>query len=493
MIDITVRGECGWPAERLTRSLEAGAPHEILDAPGQFVIVADEPRRTTIVTSRGGVQLYFYARNSNGLVHGATVGEVWARSGEPWRWNYRALGDLLTLSHVVGEDTVVEDVRRTPPGSVMTVDGGEVTLIREGRPRDGIRFSVAALRDALESEVMRAWRGGGDVLCLTGGLDSRLLLSVLLRNGVRPPALVCGQPHSDDMLIARKIAGQFGLDLVTCEVTASDFLCEADRIVHQTNGVLPVSHWPGVLFARYAQGGRLFLGFNGEAARNYYDEITSRFPSRLLPSHGRYALRRWQLRHGLALTERDSKALHPELRAVLGESGWRDRLERLLDARKTLGPGLDQAFVSERTPNKSGTDLAAVSGFAQWAVPFCSDAWSDIALAAPWHRRVKGRIHRQLIGRLEPVLLRFPTEGVRRPRRLWSVADGSGGAHRHFFDQAEYRDPRLTAFMRAEAGRLDDLVDWSALDSSTPALRTRLLFSLASVGAFRRLTKGLPR
>ncbi|MFE0036951.1 asparagine synthase-related protein [Streptomyces sp. NPDC059015] len=495
MIGITVRGDCEWTVERLRRSIAANAPQEILDARGQFVVVSEEPDRTTIVTSRGGVQLHFYARTRSGVVHGGTVGEVHARSGLPWRWNHQALGDYLALGHVLGDDTVVAGVRRTPPGSVTTIESGEVTLVRDRRRRIADAFSVTALRDALETEVMRSWRGGGDVLCLTGGLDSRLLLSVLLRNGVRPRVLVCGQPRSDDVLIAREIAARFALDLVECQVTATDFLLEADRIAQRTNGVLPVSHWPGVLFARYAEGARLFLGFNGEAARTTYDEIARhRLIRRLMPPDGRFARRKWRLRHDLALTERESEAFHPELREGLAEAACGDRLERLLRVGGGLGAALDHAFATERTPNKTGADLAAVSGFTEWAVPFCTDAWSTLARAVPWYRRGSGSIHRRLIRRLEPALLRFPTEGRGRRRRPWASAIHQvEPPRRHFFDQLEYQDARLVAYMRAEAGRLDDLVDWSAIESSGPELRSRLLFSLASVGALRRLTKGLPR
>src|SRR5207245_104772 len=81
---------------------------------------------------------------------------------------------------------------------------------------------------------------------------------------------VVGQPGSFDVEVAEAISRRFVLPLRREEIRAEDFLENAATIAAATSGMLPLSHWPGVLIAAKAPEATLLLGLNGEYARSYY-------------------------------------------------------------------------------------------------------------------------------------------------------------------------------------------------------------------------------
>lgn len=489
-------GYCEWTDERLIQLLRGGKAKDILSASGQFVIIAEEQRVTTIVTSHHGVQHYYYAACADAVIHGETVLDVCVRMDIPFRWNYKAVADALLLDHTIGDDTLCLGVRRTPPGSVLVFQGGQVNSYLDVSHADPTHFSPSDLCSDLQTEVMRWWGQTNDVLCLTGGFDSRLLLSVLLKCGQRPRLLVCGRKESHDLIVARSIARKFALELIECEVTAADFMADAESLVYRTNGLLPVSHWPGVIFPRFLRGARLFLGFNGEAVRSYYDShgvlsmVRARFPSR-----GYFARNIWRQRTAVPLTEREGASLHPELRIALGEAGWQDRFDRLMPHNLRLGDALDHVFTKVRTPNKSGIDISAISYHTGWVVPFCSDSWINAARQAPRIWKQWDSLHRDLIRRLESQLLDFPTDAtfpaptLLRQLGLSVMRRPPGQMQVHFFRQSHYNDPDLIEYCESSLSELHELFDVTEWSKWSDGLRSRLFFSLASMGLWRRMQR----
>ncbi len=238
---------------------------------GNYVIVIQDECAVSIITSQYNVVPYLYVATSKGLIHGPSLCEVFHASGLEWKWNSRALANYLCIGHVFGTETLHAGVARTERGSVVTYRDGQLSVeivSRDSRQSADVASPNQAVQ-ALCEEVARCWKPGM-VLCLTGGLDSRLLLAALLAQGHKPDALVVGQEGSFDTQVASAIAHRFGLRLYHEEIQAADFISNAARIAESTNGVLPLSHWPGVLLAARAPLASLMLGWNGEYARSYY-------------------------------------------------------------------------------------------------------------------------------------------------------------------------------------------------------------------------------
>jgi hypothetical protein len=487
---ITIYGCCDLREDQILRNLTDNTPEHLCTAPGQYVITVEDESAVIIITSISGIVPYFYTVREGHIFHADTVAEVFRRSAMPWSWNFRALADFLMLDHTVGTDTVHADIIRTSPGSVVAFSGGQLrTSFQRSFSDRSIDFALSDIVAGLQHEVLRWWRPETDVLCMSGGFDSRLLLAVLLRAGERPDLLVCGHETSFDRTVARDIAQRFGLKLQECQVTASDFVQARKAVALRSNGTLPLTHWPGVLFARYASHRRLVLGFNGEAVRSYFDDrgLLSWLRSGL-PSTGRAAERIW-LRRSPRLTPAELEALNPRLAQHLHADSWPDRIQRLMQPSLSLGDALDEAFVSVRSPSKTGADLSAISAYTQWVAPFCSAFWSRLPhhLSRRW--KLGTRLHRRLIAIFQPELLGFPEEtnpsgttAAVPGLRQWANFIKSprvGG----FFDEQQYRRPELVGCIDAAVAAASDLIDAASTSAVwQPATQVRLFPAFAALG-----------
>ena len=330
---------------------------------------------------------------------------------------------------------------------------------------------------------------------MTGGLDSRLLLAILLAAGERPRLFVCGQEDAFDLVVAQDIAKRLGLTLVTTSVTRDDFLESATMVARATNGLLPVTHWPGVLFAKHVPpGSTLVLGLNGEIARSYYDDQGfSSLMRSLLGSHSEAGRKLWSRRLHRGLTEADRGEVHPALMAQCDYDTEVDRAIRLMGGQRKLGDGLDEAFRFQYGRHKTGADLSALSVMTPWIAPLCSPSWADQISHLARHWRLGSAFHRYAIGRLAPDLLSFPeeTSALRTlprfpPLQYW-LGLRRGSIRTPFFDQSVYEDPALIECVRQVLPSLNDIISTELQNSlgSSP-LRRRLFFQLGAVAFWRR-------
>ena len=90
----------------------------------------------------------------------------------------------------------------------------------------------------------------GVVLSLSGGFDSRVLLSRLLYHGARPVVGTMGFPSSTDRIVATLIAKAFNLEHRVVELQVSDYLLFAKEIVRLTGGTKTANHWHTYIYTR---------------------------------------------------------------------------------------------------------------------------------------------------------------------------------------------------------------------------------------------------
>jgi asparagine synthetase B (glutamine-hydrolysing) len=135
--------------------------------------------------------------------------------------NYRALSVFLRLGFFVGGDTPFTHISALGPDLTMTISGAKYQERDNDNTRvesyiPGVdpveRFAVAFGR-AMEQRLVAAQLF---LLPLSGGLDSRCMLSWLIQVGNIAPVCLTGRkyPPDDggDVKIARKITEMFGLD-----------------------------------------------------------------------------------------------------------------------------------------------------------------------------------------------------------------------------------------------------------------------------------------
>jgi len=161
---------------------------------GMFAIALLDRRQRRLVLARDhvGIKPLYYARVDNGLVFGSEVKVVLESDWVPRRLDMDALGQYLSWEYVPGAATLLRDVRRLEPASILELDlqSGRQTIRRFWSPLRAAANSAGTVRSASdwESEVDERIAGSvrkqlvSDVplgAFLSGGVDSSIVVAAM--------------------------------------------------------------------------------------------------------------------------------------------------------------------------------------------------------------------------------------------------------------------------------------------------------------------------
>ena len=239
--------------ERLRHAVEAEWEEAVaclkdLDGPFAAVMWHDALRRLTIVTDILGMQPLYFHRRPGMLalaseVRALTSSGVCDASPDPAGW-----GAFLSFGHTIADRTLVADVRRVAPGSVVVYEPDTDTLSASSYwSWPSARFTavddstIDKLGDQIVAEVRACLaHHPRPVVCLSGGYDSRLILGALDDIGQRPAILTLAHPDEQDDLdgkLALRMARAFTLG-VDRRVPHRDFFSTADYLDYiRTSGL----------------------------------------------------------------------------------------------------------------------------------------------------------------------------------------------------------------------------------------------------------------
>lgn len=129
--------------------------------------------------------------------------------------NEAAIAQFLHYGCIFGPETVLREVRRTDPGKYYLLEKGNVREKGKGLPP---LEDLDAPEDALAVQMRRLFRsvsGREDIACtITGGTDSRAILSHMIYCGLHPLLDITGKPTDSDVVIAKKIAARLDAKLL---------------------------------------------------------------------------------------------------------------------------------------------------------------------------------------------------------------------------------------------------------------------------------------
>jgi asparagine synthase (glutamine-hydrolysing) len=367
----------------------------------------------------------------------------------------------------VGLDSLHEGVQRTPPASVLAWDGARATLRTESRTWPAV-FQQAPNADVdaavrILGGVFDEMRAPAPWLSLSAGFDSRLLLALCLRNGIKPRALTMGFDASTDVKVARSIAGAMGLEHRVVELRPDDYLRHARAIVHRTSGGKTAAHWHTDLYVREAGLGANdvhYVGSNGEFARTFYFD--------------RGALARSLAGGPAGLLEaflfakfaRRARQLPPELLDVgpTPRALARHAASLVSGVVSNFGDALDAFYTMQRVRHFIGLGLALYSAHGDPRSPFLDARWIRAVARLPRTERLGCNYHRRAIATFEPRLLPFPVGedgapmGERAPAG-YHVKKRPAVSYSAFDKVLD--DPRVAELL-AESPALDELVPRAA-------------------------------
>lgn len=330
-----------------------------------------------------------------------------------------AIGVQSLLGWQVGQRTMFDAVKKSPPGSVMTLTRGRISVQRFGQdfppPRPNSREAVLDAAKLLRN-YMNAYLDDHPEGCLqlTGGQDSRILLGAIpkaRRAGLR--VMTLGDHASDDVAIAADLASSYGMDHQVVSMGGLEGLSDAQAydLCVASSRSLDCMGDPLALAAllmaeaKIDQGPRL-SGLGGEVARGfYYFGPAVRIP---VSRRAVTVLTGWRM---FANESVPGAALEPEF------ANWArvftvDEIFRLMTA-----TGLDwlaatdEFYLGQRMQRWAGVTDTAVCLDRAMTNPMLDNRFLDIARGLPPSSKRNSRFLSRLQVELDEELAQVPLDG----------------------------------------------------------------------------------
>ncbi len=290
--------------------------------------------------------------------------------------------------------------------------GGLLTCTPEGLHLHSTPFEPGPAAQEDPVDLLRAFtwpelaERTGLTLGLSGGLDSRLLLALLLDRGRSFQTHVFGAPDDPDVVLSEQIARSEGIRRRRLQLGSENIHEVIERIetlACQKNAASPASAAlrMGPYEPLHEQGLVMIDGGMGEIGRR-------RYLNRLL--------RRGSFHRSAASGILPHVLFHranlftPDTTLQMRQ-GLESELDAFLD---TLPAGVSDAHkadlfaVRSRFPNLSGLEQARLDGIIVNYMPFAQPSFIRAVLHTPLESRRNGRLYRHTIRTLTPRLQRFP-------------------------------------------------------------------------------------
>lgn len=206
-------------ASLLRRYHEVGVKQLAQELEGFFVVLIGDSRRgvTYAITDIVG-SCHAFWRQLPGAMLLSSSSLLLARQA-PSTLDALAWQEFLNLGVVYEDRTLFHEVRKLKPASIHTFENGELANVEEYWRVANLRLESRSGSDAAEA----LWEGltrkakcvtnlFPKLVCdLTGGYDSRALVSAFVGAGFKPDTVVSGPSDSGDVRVSRELARVAGL------------------------------------------------------------------------------------------------------------------------------------------------------------------------------------------------------------------------------------------------------------------------------------------
>jgi len=232
---------------------------------GMFAIALLDRRQRKLVLARDhvGIKPLYYARVPNGLVFGSEVKVLLASDWVPRRLDLDAAAQFLSWEYVPGAATMMRDVRRLEPASMLELDlqTSQIKVNRFWSPLGAEKSRSAASIGALDWEeqvdetVKRCVRRQliSDVplgAFLSGGVDSSLVVAAM--GAAQTFSIGFDDPTYNETQWSRRVADHLGVHH-TVEIIRPDVHGLFDRLMHHMDDpIADVSIFPTYLVSKLA-------------------------------------------------------------------------------------------------------------------------------------------------------------------------------------------------------------------------------------------------
>jgi hypothetical protein len=502
-VNLKVFGYCDCDYRTIANYILTSSMNHLLGMNGEFTLVYSHNGEEGIITSMIGAIQYFYYYDGLRFAHGNTVLDVLEKVNLSWDWDWQSVGDLCEQENLTQNRTMHKDIKKVPAGTILTFK--DKIRIRSLNFLDSIMIKDTSAVDAIDIFNAETARLAGikPVISLSGGFDSRVILSSLLKQNIFPSVVTLGKNDNSDMHVAQMIAKEFLLEHTKVELCLDDFLDHAEHIATITNGSKPACHWHTYLYPKKAgisKDQSFFVGTLGEFARSYYFDkglLALLNESSLLLSQERF----WKLklsRHRTFLSD-EYHYLCDELRNEVSIEGIENRARRnAMLSKGNFLAGSSRYYLEQRVPHFYANGISMYNDTGSWRSPFHNTEWLKIIwnLSEQW--KLGSNWHRLAIKRNFPRLLNFPEEKgfntksmLQKAPPLYWVSIMQRSKYKSYDSSTEwYADKKIQEFLLDSSSLLDDLINRKLCESileqhSKFKNRTRALSFLLTILCFK--------
>lgn len=373
-----------------------------------------------IANDRLGLHPIYFTIQGRGFAFAAGVRALLADSTLPRTVDLVAIAEMVTFDHVLGDRTLLGDVRLLPPGSLATFQDGRLDVHKywtiDFPDAYEVRSEESYIEEylfLLEQAVKRQVKGSSPTgLLLSGGLDSRVLLAFLAQHvdGRHLHTFTFGIPGCDDARFAREVATRAGAQHHYFELKPDYLRTMAERGVRLTDGLGNCVHMHSLatLSAETEYATILFKGFMGDALMGYGI-------GRELWTSGGTAARELQFRvyantGGILFHPSEhASLLDHEVQRSLGGSVFEGFDATLAESGAALIADQRHSFdLRQRVPRMTLNGVKLVRSRGVVRLPYCDNDLVDFALRMPPWLRSERYLARKAFVKGFPSLAKVP-------------------------------------------------------------------------------------
>lgn len=244
---------------------------------GHFAVVKWAEKQVTCYSDQLGFRNLFLMQTENCSAFSTRLDWI-ARLRGDCRINFEEFGSRWLLVNQLSQESIVTNTKRLTQGGVAECTPTSIVIKdRLWEPNIPIDFPNADFEDVLRDLVLFPPRNNQKLsLALSGGVDSRVLLSILLSGNLDNWSLhTVGEEEDPDVQIAKQISGELNVahQFFNPAIPGSDEAPDLIRdYVGQTLVRLPASHFVkhGYYSQLHEQGKLVIDGGQGEVVRREF-------------------------------------------------------------------------------------------------------------------------------------------------------------------------------------------------------------------------------
>lgn len=379
---------------------------------GHFLALRWDGRLLECFTDQLGLRTAYVAENTGGICISTRLDWV-ARATRRSGIDVAAFGSRWLLFNQISYESGIADIRRIGPDGYARFRGGTIedSRSRPWLPPFESLPAPAVLERLRELSTCALAHRDAPSLGLSGGLDSRLLLAMLMSDPKNEFVThTFGDPEDPDVRVALQITRKCGLtnhyfndplpDPEACIRAVRDYVAQTG-VVEPCSSFLKLRYYP-----KLRERTKLMIdGGFGELARRQYLNRLVKLGRRALEKRDPSGIIELMRLHRADIFSRDVD--------VLMEAGATRDLQRLIEQMpqvEEIGPEnfADLLAVRTRVPNYGGPEQARIDGEILNFMPFVQPSFLRKVFGTPAVRRSNAVWHHDTIRSLNPALARFP-------------------------------------------------------------------------------------